>query len=330
MGDLKKTSTVSRFWGRHSAELYMSTGAVMISFSGVWVKFAHVPATVSAFYRVLIGGIFLLAAALWRRELKWHGWYFIALGFACGLVFALDLVFYHKSILYIGPGLATILPNFQVFLLVFYGILFAGEKVRPRFFGALPLVFAGLFLIVGLDWPDLDTRYRTGVYLGLAAAFCYAGFVLILRRLQTQQDGTSIFLSLMLVSFTTAIFLGGELRHANLSLAVPDLSSAVSLVVLGLFSQAVGWIMISNALPRIRPSSAGLILLLQPSLAFVWDVLLFQRPTTPVNWLGVGMTLTAIYLGLTSRRLDPVTTEQLFERKRGAQGKHGAIERNPE
>jgi drug/metabolite transporter (DMT)-like permease len=41
-----------------------------------------------------------------------------------------------------------------------------------------------------------------------------------------------------------------------------------------------------------------LILLLQPALAFVWDVLFFQRPTTLVNWLGVMLALAAIYLGM--------------------------------
>ena len=49
--------------------LGLTAGAVLISFSGVWVKVAHVMPNVSAFYRVLIGGVALLAAALYRREL---------------------------------------------------------------------------------------------------------------------------------------------------------------------------------------------------------------------------------------------------------------------
>ena len=73
-------------------------------------------------------------------------------------------------------------------------------------------------------------------------------------------------------------------------------------------SQVVGWLLITNALPGIRASLSGLILLLQPALAFVWDVLLFQRPTTAVNWLGVGLTMAAIYLGAvnTSKQADKI------------------------
>lgn len=43
----------------------------MISFSGVWVKIADVAPTISAFYRVLFGGLFLLAAACWKKEIIW-------------------------------------------------------------------------------------------------------------------------------------------------------------------------------------------------------------------------------------------------------------------
>jgi drug/metabolite transporter (DMT)-like permease len=39
------------------------------------------------------------------------------------------------------------------------------------------------------------------------------------------------------------------------------------------------------------------MLLLQPSLAFVWDVLFFDRPTDIADVLGAAMALGAIYLG---------------------------------
>ena len=60
----------------------------------------------------------------------------------------------------------------------------------------------------------------------------------------------------------------------------------------------MGWFLIASALPKIRASFSGLILLLQPALAFVWEVLFFQRPTSLVNWLGVLIALAAIYLGM--------------------------------
>lgn len=280
------------------ALLSLIMGAVLISFSGVWVKVAHVPPNVSAFYRVLFGGVVLFLAAVCRRELKWRGARQFMLSTLCGFILALDLWLYHHSIEYIGPGLGTILPNFQVLILAAIGILFLHEPLRLLFLISLPLAFVGLILIVGLKWSHLEQVYRIGISYGLVCAVCYSAFLLMLRKLQSEQTEASFFYVLMLVSFTTAIFLAAEVIHSNDSFQIPDLQSLLSLAALGVFSQSVGWILIANALPGVRASLSGLILLLQPSLAFVWDVLFFQRPTTPVNWLGVLIALAAIYLGM--------------------------------
>ncbi|MEE4166461.1 MAG: EamA family transporter, partial [Desulfocapsaceae bacterium] len=57
-----------------------------------------------------------------------------------------------------------------------------------------------------------------------------------------------------------------------------------------------------NSLPRVKASIAGLLLLLQPALSFVWDVLIFNRYTTLLNWTGVVLGLAAIYLGMSTSR----------------------------
>ncbi len=296
-----RTTTALNTRSSRIALVSLIIGAVLISFSGVWVKTAHVEPNVSAFYRVFFGGIILLAAAAYRRELKWLGARQFMLSTLCGLLFALDLWFYHYCVEYIGPGLGTILPNFQVIILAGIGILFLREPLRWVYFLSLPLAFVGLIMVVGLNWAQLEQDYRIGIYYGLACAVSYAAFILTLRKLQSEQAGVSFFYVLMVVSLTTSIFLACEVYHSHDSFRIPDLQSFYALAALGLFSQSVGWILISNALPKIRASLSGLVLLLQPALAFVWDVVFFQRPTTPLNWLGVLIALAAIYLGMTGQ-----------------------------
>ncbi len=279
------------------ALLSLVAGAVMISFSGVWVKVSHVTPTASAFYRVFFGAIFLLVAAFLRGEVKWYGRRHMALGLLCGFFFALDLCFFHYSVRYVGPGLGTIIPNFQVFILTGIGVLFLGERLRLLFVIAVPLALLGLFLVVGIDWRNLGRLYKIGVYFGLAAAACYAAFLLSLRKLQSEQIGVSIFYVLMMVSVTTSVYIALEMLRADDTFKIPDLQSFLAMLALGLFSQTMGWILITNALPKVRTSLSGLILLLQPSLAFVWDVLFFDRPMRLINWLGVLMVLVAIYAG---------------------------------
>ncbi|MGA8180713.1 MAG: DMT family transporter [Desulfobacterales bacterium] len=281
----------------HHALVSLVIGAVMISFSGVWVKVSHVTPTASAFYRVFFGGIILLSAALFRREMLWHGKRHLLLNLTCGLFFAVDLVFYHYSVMYVGPGLGTILPNFQVFILALTGIFFFGEKVRLLFLISIPLAVIGLLLIVGIDGRQWDQLNKTGVYFGLGAAVFYAAFLLSLRKLQSDQAGLSLFYVLTVVSLAASAFLSLEIFHTGDTFAIPDLQSFFALMALGLFSQTIGWMLIANALPALVASLSGFILLLQPALAFVWDVLIFQRPTSLTNWIGVFIVLFAIYFG---------------------------------
>jgi drug/metabolite transporter (DMT)-like permease len=282
------------------AVLYTAMGAVLISFSGVWVKWAQVAPGVSAFYRVLFGGLFLLGAAAWRGEVRGRPLKIDGRLLLCGLMFSLDLYFYHVAILLIGPGLGTILSNFQVFILTAAGILFFAEPFRWVVVAALPMALCGLWLIVGAGPPAADQGL--GLAAGFGAAAFYSAFLLLLRRVQADQRGQSVFRVLMLVSFGATFLLGMEIWLSGGSFGIPDLKSGLALLGLGICSQGLGWILITNALPRIAPSVAGLLLLLQPTLAFVWDVLIFGRPTSTLNWLGVGLALAGIYLGMGRKR----------------------------
>lgn len=294
--------TISRhaatFFSRPS--LMVLIGAFMISFSGVWVVLADVPPSTSAFYRVFFGAIFLFFAALIRGELKRISQIRLSPYLLCGFAFALDLFCWHKSISAIGPGLATILGNFQVFLMALCGVFLYKERLAPRFIASLPLAIAGLLLVIGFDWQALSPGYRTGLLFGLLTAVCYTAYLILLRRIQTNDSPSYRFIPLFLVSVATSLFLGIDLLFTNGSFALPSVTSTFSLLALGLFSQAIGWILIATAMPKIPASFTGLVLLLQPSLSFVWDVLFFSRPTSMMNWAGACVTLVAIYLGLTS------------------------------
>jgi len=285
---------------QYSPILHILCGAFLISFSGIFVKLAHVSPTASGFYRVGFGAVFLFLGVLIKREFNVVGFKQLMLIAFCGLTFALDLFFWHKSIFYIGPGLATLIGNFQVFLLAAVGIIFLGESAKLRFLVAIPLAITGIFFIVGGNWGNLTVHYKIGIYCGLLTALCYTIFLLTLRKIQ-EERGQSFFLLLMLVSLASAVYLGLKMVYTADSFTIPDSQSLLALLGLGLFSQTVGWILIATAMPKIPASLTGLALLLQPTLSFVWDVLIFDRPTDLTNWLGVVVTLIAIYMGITGK-----------------------------
>lgn len=285
-----------------SAYIKVLSGAVLISFSSVYVKIAAVPPTVSGFYRVFFGGLFLVAVVLIKKETLWKssGSFFSAC--LAGFVFAVDLYCWHRSIHYIGPGLSTVIANFQVFFLAIAGTLFFKEKISFSQAVAIPVAFIGLFPVVGLDWELLSTNYKAGLMLGLATALSYAVYILMLRQIQKSKNALSAAANLVNVSFSAAFFLVIILFAEKHSLAIPDVKSLSALVCLGILSQGVGWILITGGLPGIKAYLAGMLLLMQPALSFLWDVLLFNRPTTIPGYVGLLITLAAIYTGTSAGR----------------------------
>lgn len=281
---------------------YILIGAVFISFSANWVAWSQVDPLVSAFYRVFLGSIFLAVICLRQKDIRPISRRSLVYCILCGLCFAGDLYCWHISIQYVGPGLATILGNFQVFVLTTISLLFFGQPVRWLFLVSLPLAFFGLFLIIGINWDSLSDQYQIGVMFGLITALLYAGFMLTLRKIQQIEPDLTFIYVLLLTSIATSFILGPFILISGKSFAIPSFQSLVSLIGLALFSQVIGWSFITRSLPKVIPSVAGLILLLQPSLSFLWDVLLFHRQTSAVQWIGVGVVIIAIYLGINSTK----------------------------
>ncbi len=283
-------------------------GAVMISFSGIYVKLADVGPSVSGLYRVFFGGLLLTAILAIRRERVWLNGRYAWLQIACGFFLAVDLFFYHLAIHIIGMGLSTIIANFQVFFVSAFGAMVLGEHLTIRFKAAIPLAFVGLYLIVGIDWSRLGDTYQAGVGVGFGAAVFYAVFILILRHLQARPVHLSPRANLAVVTLSAALFFGMFISFQAESFAIPNLKSAACLVAYGFFSQVIGWVLITRGMPGIHASLAGLLLLSQPALAFLWDNLFFGRETSLVSWFGAALTLSAIYLGTTGRASKPDRT----------------------
>jgi len=277
--------------------LRLFIGATMISFSPVWVKLVSVSATTSGFYRVLFGSVALAAYLLVRKQrldLSKRAWTILIIA---SIFFALDLWFWHRSINYIGPGLSTLVANFQVFIMMFAGIIMLRQVPRLTQVIAVPLALGGLAMIVGLDWQNLPQDYRLGVIFGLLTAVAYAGYLLSLRAARRDSEHRMPIREVAVVSAISALILGVSAIVEGESLAIPNSLDAAWLIAYGILSQGIGVILIASSLRQVSTTEAGIALLLQPTLSFVWDVVFFARPMTVVELVGAAIALAAIYLG---------------------------------
>jgi len=277
--------------------LRLFAGAALISLSPVWVKLVDVSPTTSGFYRVFFGGIAIsLYLLLSRRQLQFSKrvWQILVLA---AVFFALDLWFWHRSVILVGPGLSTLLANFQVFILMVVGVLALRQRPSALQIVAVPLALFGLAMIVGFDWRDLPPDYRMGVIYGLLTALVYAGYLLTMRFVRKDVASGMPTREIAVVSIAAAIMLGVSAFVEGQSLVIPSITDAGWLLAYGVLSHSLGYILIVSSLPQVSTTEAGLALLLQPTLSFVWDVLFFARPMTPAELSGAAIALVAIYLG---------------------------------
>ncbi len=271
-------------------------GAIIISFSSVMVKLADVAPDVVGFYRLFVGGLGMLAI-LWRmgklKHFTRHVWIWSSVSAA---FFAADFFNWHRSITLVGPGLSTMLANFQVIILAIVSILFLKERVTKYFLMAIPMALVGLYLMVGVSWSSFTPEYQLGVVYGLLTALAYAFYLLSLKYSLTKADADPLAMACA-VALITGGLLGLLALVQGESFVIPNTKSLAALAALALICHATGWYLITRSIQQVKTSLVGLILLLQPTLSYVWDILFFNKPTNAIELTGVGLALVGIYLG---------------------------------
>lgn len=278
---------------------FLIPGALILSFAPVLVKASGLHPDLMGFYRMFFGMIWLGAHLLITRSRPQRSW-LKPLPLLAGLAFALDLILWHRSIHYIGPGLATMLANLQVLMVAAWGFVSGQDKPSGRFWLSTGVALAGLWLIVGGSALPRETL-MPGLWLGLAAALAYSWYLILLKRVE-QGSSEASSQNMLQVSLAACVVMGGSGLMTGASFGIPDTRSLLYLLAYGFIIQGLAWMLIANAMKKLAGYLVSLVLLLQPVLSLVWDVLLFQRRLTPLEIAGMGLTLIAIWLGVEAAR----------------------------
>ncbi len=284
-------------------------GAGCLGFAPIFVKLVTLGPTSIGIYRCGIAAILLYLFAEYERRrqglsafLIWNSKTLGALALP-GFLFAIDLFIWHRSVIFAGAGLGTILANTQVFYVALAGILFYGERLTGRFILSVLLAFFGTYLLISFrnaPAAQLADRYWEGVVYGLLTGIVYASYVLSIRRVEKLQFPLSGTFRLAVISAITALILliaslfEGSLRNATVV-------EWLWLLALALIAQVGGWLLISRNLLKVPVSHAGLILITQPLVATLVGALVFQERLSLIQQCGAAIVFIALYLGVTRK-----------------------------
>lgn len=281
-------------WFAARPRLAALLGAICISFSGIFYLDAAVSPSTGAVYRALFGlPLLALVALAERRRSGPLPTRTVRLAAIAGVFFAGDLLFWHHAIEAVGAGLATVLGNLQVIIVGFIAWLALGERPSRGTLIALPIVLVGVVCISGVVGSDaFGADPALGVVLGILTAFCYAGYLLTIRlgaRDQRRPAGPVAVATLVTAVAAIAIgTAGGDLDMT------PSSDSLVWLVLYGVTSQSLGYLLISISLPRLPAVIVSIILLAQPVITVGLAMILLGEAPSPAQLLGVGLVIGGI------------------------------------
>ena len=148
------------------------------------------------------------------------------------------------------------------------------------------LALAGVVLLAGGGWDDLDP---IGVLFALAAAACWAGYILSSARVGrefSQLDGLAIAMAI-----GAAVALPFGIADAGSALLNP-LTLALGLGV-AVLSSAIPYALELTALRRLSASGFAVLMSLAPATATLAGWILLSQVLTPVELVGLGLVIVA-------------------------------------
>jgi drug/metabolite transporter (DMT)-like permease len=271
-------------------------GAVGISTAAILFVLSETSPSTATFFRCLYA-LPLLWWLMRREDRAYGGRTTPARGWAllAGVFFAGDLLLFHHAILLMGAGLATVLVNLQVVIVMVAAWLIWGERPGLAQVVAVPVALAGVVFISGVaDAEAYGDDPLLGSMLAILTAVCYAGYLLLLRKGRDRRRAAGPIFDATVTCGLTALAAGLIVGDFD---PVPSLPMHAWLLLLALSAQVAGQVMIATALPRLPAVTTSLILLIQPVLATIIAIIVLSESPSPSQQVGVVLILGGVLLG---------------------------------
>jgi drug/metabolite transporter (DMT)-like permease len=275
--------------------------AVGLSFTAIFYALSETSPSTATVFRAL----YALPIVWWlaRREDAIFGtrpWRVRVWPFVAGIFFGVDLLLFHQSILLMGAGLASVMSNLQVVIVLLAAWVIWNERPSATQAIGIPIALVGIVLISGVVGGDAyGSDPALGSALGVLVAITYAGYLLLMRKGRDRQRAAGPILDATIATLLTGLIVGLVLGDFD---PIPSLPGHVWLLLLALSAQVAGGLMLAIALPRLPAATTSLILLVQPVLAVIFAMAILSEAPSSTQLLGVGLVIGGVLLGSATRR----------------------------
>jgi len=202
-----------------------------------------------------------------------------------GCVLPLNSLNYFNAIEMITLSAAAILLYTAPYMVMAMSALVFKEKITLQKVCALLIAFSGCVMTIGV--VDSERLSALGVVSGLAAAFFYALYTILLKVALKNYTPFTVTVYAFGVSGIVLIPIcdfGGLIR-----LAAVGESTALNLLALGFIVTLIPFIFYTKGLEKTEPSRVSIIAFVEPLTASAVGIAMFGEMLTPFKLLGIAL-----------------------------------------
>lgn len=274
-------------------------GACVIGFSGILMRLTGTGPAAAGFWRLAFA--LPLLAVMTRRASGPLGRP-TPIALLAGLLFALDLGFWHYGLKYTSVGASTVLSNLAPVVVTAFAWIFLKQRPRALFLIAMGVAVGGAWMMGagrGAGTPVLNAPL--GNLLSIATAFWYALYFLALAQgRKTQAASRLMFWSGVVgapLLLAAALLMGERILPATAA----GLAACAGLGLVHVAGQgSIAW-----AMGRLPTSLASVVVLVQPVVATYAGFLLFGEALGPLQTAGAAVALGGVVLAQWAARPRP-------------------------
>jgi drug/metabolite transporter (DMT)-like permease len=274
-------------------------GACVIGLSPIFVRLTGTGPSAAGFWRLAVAMpvLFLMTR---RTDGPLRAPSRIAL--LVGLMFTLDLGFWHYGIKYTSVTNATVLSNLTPVVVTAFAWIFLKQRPRPLFLLAVAVAVGGAWMMaIGKGGGDHLVNPPLGNLLSATTAFWYALYFLALAEGRKRESASQLMFWSTVVGvplLLAAAFIG---REQIVPTTLGGLGACVGLGLMHVAGQgSIAW-----AMGRLPTATASVVVLVQPVVAAWLGWVLFAESIGPMQALGAFVALSGVVLAQWASRPRP-------------------------
>lgn len=283
---------------RWQAVAVLVFGACVIGLSPILVRLADAGPAAAGFWRLFFA-VPLLAVMTVRTSgpLRRPS----GLAALAGVMFALDLGFWHYGIKYTSVTNATVLSNLTPVVVTAFAWIFLKQRPRALFLAAVAVAVGGAWLMAMAKGGGPGINPPLGNALSATTALWYALYMLAIGEGRRREGASRLMFWSSAVGMPLVLIGALVLGEPILPASAGGWAACIGLGLMHVVGQgSIAW-----GFGRLPTSTASVVVLVQPVVAAYLGWMLFAEAIGPVQALGAAVALSGVVLAQWASRPRP-------------------------